>query len=226
MVSIVLPERVAVSTKRKNRSLATKKPPPNTINHTRTRSSQFKTHSIYGITMSISHCLKQVFSVFFESQLLYFQSSIPITLNERGTHELREEVLSRAGAQDMDTSGYELSDLEQINFCWENLHSQVDVVFRRGVDTPFSPTAFDGLKMGKLVENPILSTMKKKRRNGHPPVQSLGDAVNPLRCCEFDHLEHELKKFPITVPEFCSQKFYCICIFIKTIDNVFLFIDF
>ena len=39
---------------------------------------------------------------------------VPITPNQQGTFEMREEVLSSVGAQDTDTSGYELSDLEDI----------------------------------------------------------------------------------------------------------------
>ena len=35
---------------------------------------------------------------------------------QQGTFEMREEVLSSVGAQDTDTSGYELSDLEDIEF--------------------------------------------------------------------------------------------------------------
>ena len=68
---------------------------------------------------------------------------------------MREEVLSSVGAQDMDTSSYQLTDLEDIKFNWEN--SELDAVFTSGIDTPFSPTLFDGLSMkGSSVENPIV----------------------------------------------------------------------
>ena len=43
---------------------------------------------------------------------------VPITPNQQGTFEMREEVFSSVGAQDTDTSGYELSDLEDIEFSW------------------------------------------------------------------------------------------------------------
>ena len=36
---------------------------------------------------------------------------VPVTPNEQGTHEMRDEVLSSVGAQDMDTIGYQVSDL-------------------------------------------------------------------------------------------------------------------
>ena len=69
--------------------------------------------------------------------------------------EMRDEVLSSVGAQDLDTSSYQVSDLEDIEFNWEN--SELDAVFRPGIDTPFSPTLFDDLLMGDgSVESPIV----------------------------------------------------------------------
>ena len=69
--------------------------------------------------------------------------------------EIRDEVLSSVGAQDLDTSGYQVSDLENIELNWEN--SELGSVFRPGIDTPFPPTVFDDLLMGDgSVENPIL----------------------------------------------------------------------
>ena len=40
----------------------------------------------------------------------------PITPNQQGKFEKREEVFSSVGAQDTDTKRYELSDLEDIEF--------------------------------------------------------------------------------------------------------------
>ena len=44
---------------------------------------------------------------------------VPNTPNQQGTFEMREEVLSSVGAQAMDTSSYQVSDLEDIEFNWE-----------------------------------------------------------------------------------------------------------
>ena len=41
---------------------------------------------------------------------------VPLTPSQQGTFEMREDVLSSVGAQDTDTIGYELSDLEDIEF--------------------------------------------------------------------------------------------------------------
>ena len=58
----------------------------------------------------------------------------------------------------MDTSGYQVSSgaMDDVEIYWENDQLDVDGVFRRGIDTPFSPTAFDDSEMGASVENPIL----------------------------------------------------------------------
>ena len=50
---------------------------------------------------------------------------------------MREEVLSSVWAQDLDTSSYQVSDLEDMEFNWENSQLDIDVVFRPGIDTPF-----------------------------------------------------------------------------------------
>ena len=70
--------------------------------------------------------------------------------------EMRGEVLSSVRAQDLDTSSNQVSDLEDIEFNWENSQLEMDAVFRPGIDTPFSPTTIDDLLMGAgSVENPI-----------------------------------------------------------------------
>ena len=82
---------------------------------------------------------------------------VPITPNQEGTMEKRNEVLSSVGAQDLDTSSHQISDLEDIEFNWENSQLDMDSVFRPGIDTPFSPTVFDVFLMGDgSVENPIV----------------------------------------------------------------------
>ena len=62
---------------------------------------------------------------------------VPITPNQQGTFEKREEVLCSVGAQDTDTSGYQLSDLEDIEFSWEDPAGGMDSVDRLGIDTFF-----------------------------------------------------------------------------------------
>ena len=75
---------------------------------------------------------------------------------------MREELLSNVGAQDLNTRGYQLTDREDIEFNCQN--SQLDSVFRPGIDTPFSPTIFDDLSLEGSVENPIVLEERKTRR--------------------------------------------------------------
>ena len=77
--------------------------------------------------------------------------------DQRGTFEMREEVISSVGAQDIDTRGYELFDLEDIDFSWKDPAVDVDSVYRPGIDTPVSPAIFDGFQMeGSTTANPII----------------------------------------------------------------------
>ena len=62
---------------------------------------------------------------------------LPITPKQEGTMEMRNEVLSSVGAQDLGTCSYQVSDLEDIEFNWENSQLDMDEVFRPGIDTPF-----------------------------------------------------------------------------------------
>ena len=90
---------------------------------------------------------------------------VPITPNQEGTMEMRHEVLSSVGAQDLDTSSYQVSDLKDIEFNWEDSQLDMDAVFRPGLDTHFSPTNFDDLSMGGSVENPIVLDEKQNKEN-------------------------------------------------------------
>ena len=102
---------------------------------------------------------------------------VPITPNQEGTIETREEVLSSVGAQDLDTSSYQVSDLEDIEFNWESSQLDMDAVFRPGIDTPFSPTTFDDLSMEGSVENPIVLEEEEDLENAPPPTTP--DSVRP-----------------------------------------------
>ena len=96
---------------------------------------------------------------------------VPITPNQEGTMEMRDEVLSSVGAQDLDTSSYQVSDLEDIEFNWENSQLDLDAVFRPGIDTPFSPPTFDALLMGDgSVENPLVLDEEEDKENAPPPT--------------------------------------------------------
>ena len=101
---------------------------------------------------------------------------MPITQNQEGTIEMRDEVHSSVGAQDLDTSSYQVSDLQDIEFNWENLQLDMGAVFRQGIDTPFSPTTFDDLSMEGSVENPIVLDEEEDKVKAPP---STPESVRP-----------------------------------------------
>ena len=82
---------------------------------------------------------------------------------------MREEVLSSVGAQDTDTRGYELSDIEGIEFSWEDSAGDMDSVYRTGTDTPFYPSIFDDFQMeGSTAANPVLVDDEEDKENSAP----------------------------------------------------------
>ena len=90
---------------------------------------------------------------------------------------MREEVLSSVGTQDLDTSSYQVSDLEDIEFNWEDAQLDMDAVLRPSIDTPFSPT-FDDLLMGDgSVENPIVLDEGEDKENA--PPSTTPESVRP-----------------------------------------------
>ena len=104
----------------------------------------------------------------------------PITPNQQGTFEMREEVLSSVGAQDTDTSGYELSDLEDIEFSWEEPAVDMDSVYRPGIDTRFSPSIFDDFQMeGSTATNPIIVDDEEDKENSAPTTTTTPESESP-----------------------------------------------
>ena len=115
---------------------------------------------------------------------------VPITQTHEGTTEMKDEVLSSVGAQDLDTSSYQISDLEDIVFNWENSQLDMDAVFRPSIDTPFSPTTFDDFSMEGSVENPIVLDEEEDKENAST-LPSTPESVRPTelprlqRSCAF-----------------------------------------
>ena len=95
--------------------------------------------------------------------------------------EMRDEVLSSVGAQDFDTSSYQVSELEDIEFNWEDSQLDMDVVSRPGTDTPFSPTTFDDLSVGESVEDPIVLDEEEDKENSLPATPESIRPTEPLR---------------------------------------------
>ena len=106
---------------------------------------------------------------------------VPITQNQEGTTEMRDEVLSSVGAQDLDTNRYHVSYFEDIEFSWEISQLDMHAVFRPGIDTPFSPTTFEGLSMGGSAENPIVLDEEQDKENWPPSKPESATPTEPPR---------------------------------------------
>ena len=150
---------------------------------------------------------------------------LPITQNQQGTMEMRDEVLSSVGAQDLDTSSYQVSDLEDIEINWEISQLDMDALFIRGIDTLFSPTTFDDFLMEGSVENSIVLAKRKTRRKHLLHQHSnLSDPWNLPGCREVALLEQEEEVHPTIFLEICFKRYYRACVLIYTIIIVFHFI--
>ena len=84
--------------------------------------------------------------------------------NQEGSMDTRDKVMSNVGEQDMDTSGYQVSYLDDIEFYWEKDQLNVDAVFRPGNDTRFSPKRLTTWRWRDQQETPFYSTMRRTRR--------------------------------------------------------------
>jgi len=102
---------------------------------------------------------------------------VPITPNAEGTIEMRDEVLSSMGAQDLDTSRYQVSDLDDIEFNWEDSQLDMDAVFRPGINTPFLQQHLTIYRWGEQLKNPIVLDKEQDKEN--TPAPSTPESVRP-----------------------------------------------
>ena len=109
----------------------------------------------------------------------------------RNTWNERRSTFKRKCTKRLGHKRYQVSaDLDDVEFYWESDQLDVDAVFRPGIDTPFSPTAFDDLEMGGSAENPILLDEREDKENS-PPTKTTSVSERPtqppamLRTCPF-----------------------------------------
>ena len=86
--------------------------------------------------------------------------------------EIRDEIIPKGSPQHMDTSRYQVSDLDDLELYWKNDQLQVDVAFRSRIDTSFSPTVVDDLETGGSAENPKPLDGEEDKENP-PPTTSV-----------------------------------------------------
>ena len=133
--------------------------------------------------------------------------------------EMMDEVLSSVGAQDMDTSGYQVSDLEDIECHWESPDFNMNAVFRPGVDTSVSPSTFNDFEICSVTENPFRIHEEQHEENSSFSNNSSLQETSPIPCVDETSplWNHELRTFRILFIEIClNNSFYrsCVCILI------------
>ena len=89
------------------------------------------------------------------------------------------EVFSGVGAQDMDTSVSQVYDLDHVEFYWEKDQLDVNAVFRPGIATLFSPTAFGDIEKGGSAKNTILLDEEEDKKNS-PPTTPVSEKLTRL----------------------------------------------
>ena len=77
---------------------------------------------------------------------------------------MRDEIRSSVGAQNLDTSGYQVSDMEVLEFHREDHDLQMDAVFRFGIDGHFFPSTCSDFEMWQWLRNRLCLTKSKIRR--------------------------------------------------------------
>ena len=103
---------------------------------------------------------------------------VPITQNQEGTKQMRDEVLSSVGAEDLDTSSYQVSDLEDMEFNWK-IHNWTWTQCSDQAQTPpFLQLHLTIYRWRDQLKNPLYWAKRKTRRmllHQHP---SLSDPRN------------------------------------------------
>ena len=92
--------------------------------------------------------------------------------------EMPDEVLSSVVAREIDTSGYQVSDLKVIEFHWEDPDLIMHAVVRPNIVFLFSPSTFNDFETGSMAENPILFDEEQHKEN-FPPLPTAPVSERP-----------------------------------------------
>ena len=119
------------------------------------------------------------------SQRLHFRTTIwrefRLPPTKKGLWKLGAKYFRvSVGAQDKDTSGYQMSALDDVEFYFENDRQDIDAAFTPGIDTPFSPSTFNDFEMSSVAENTILIDEEENKEN-FPPSPTTPVSERPTR---------------------------------------------
>ena len=104
---------------------------------------------------------------------------VAFTQNQKGTMKMKDEVLSSVEALDLDTSSYQVSDLEDMEFRCEDPADDMDSVHRPGFDTPTSPCIFDNFQIGSVAANPIIVDDGEDKENSAATTTTTPESERP-----------------------------------------------
>ena len=98
----------------------------------------------------------------------------------------------------MDNRGFELSDLDYIEFFCENPQVELYAAFRPGIDTPFPPTTFNDLEMGEVIssENPIVLKGEEDHENSPPTTPASERPTDPPKLLKSRPLGTRIENLP------------------------------
>ena len=100
---------------------------------------------------------------------------------------MTDKIFTSVGPQGINTSGYQFSDLDDIEFYWEIDQSASDSNFRPGTDGLFPQQLLTFWRLEDQQKTSISSTMSEK--NEEPPTKPMFDRSNrrpaPLRSRAF-----------------------------------------
>ena len=104
---------------------------------------------------------------------------------------MREEVLSSVEAQDTDTKGHEVSDLEDIESSCEYPPFDMDSIYRPRIDTPFSPSVLDYFQRVSTGANPILVEDEEDKEKS-APTTTTPESERPTESPDYWQVVHSL----------------------------------
>ena len=147
-------------------------------------------------------------------------AQVLVTLNQQGTHEVKSELLSSARSQGKDISGYQVSDLDDVEIYWENDQQEkdVDAVFTTGIHTLFSGTMCDDLQKGVYAENSILLVEDDDRgelsfnNTSLWSLWSLWETITTPALLRSHPFRTRTEKLLIVFRENCFNKYYRVCV--------------
>ena len=116
---------------------------------------------------SQEHCLASWSFLLFERHdfLNVHLARVPVTPNQQESMEMRDGVFSSVSAQEMDISGFQVADLEDFEFHWDDLDLNMYAVFLPGMNTPFTRSNSENFELGSTAEKPILVDEEQHEEN-------------------------------------------------------------